>query len=319
MGKFPDDLRFDKCLKEDHREKSVLVTQVHKTTGVRYTIKSIRTKFKGKEQRFRLEEDQFQYLRLSHPNILRLYYTYTGYDRWSLVYEGTVDVLAKDIDRRQFYSEQDAKVCVRQLLDAVDYCHDRRLVHRNLHPWNMLITTEDWSQVGAMVKLTGLEGMLEMKGLLLEQQYGIVTDHGCAAPEMWNGRPYGQQVDAWGVGLTLYWLLAGHHPFLEDLANGFLGVDISRGWFMSKSAHFAAASRAARSMVKRLLVPCPKERMTVQQAIEHRWLSDCNEQERWGTRDSGVQFLYVVFVSSSCTNSERLCCLRNFKSCSLLQ
>lgn len=36
------------------------------------------------------------------------------------------------------------------------------------------------------------------------------------APEIWAGRSYDNKVDVWSLGVVMYYLLSGTHPFLGD-------------------------------------------------------------------------------------------------------
>lgn len=36
------------------------------------------------------------------------------------------------------------------------------------------------------------------------------------APEIWKGMAYDNKVDVWSLGVVMYYLLSGTHPFLGD-------------------------------------------------------------------------------------------------------
>ena len=40
--------------------------------------------------------------------------------------------LFDDIVAREFYSEKDASHCIQQILESVQYCHDNRIIHRDI-------------------------------------------------------------------------------------------------------------------------------------------------------------------------------------------
>lgn len=46
------------------------------------------------------------------------------------------------IDRKQF-TETEAAIVVKQILQAIAYCHDQKVAHRDLKPENILINQKD--------------------------------------------------------------------------------------------------------------------------------------------------------------------------------
>ncbi len=40
--------------------------------------------------------------------------------------------LFDDIVAREFYSEKDASHCIQQILESVQYCHENRIIHRDI-------------------------------------------------------------------------------------------------------------------------------------------------------------------------------------------
>lgn len=46
------------------------------------------------------------------------------------------------IDRKQF-TETEAAIVVKQILQAIAYCHDQKVAHRDLKPENILINPKD--------------------------------------------------------------------------------------------------------------------------------------------------------------------------------
>ncbi len=40
--------------------------------------------------------------------------------------------LFDDIVAREFYSEKDASQCIQQILESVQFCHDHRIIHRDI-------------------------------------------------------------------------------------------------------------------------------------------------------------------------------------------
>ena len=80
---------------------------------------------------------------LDHPNIVRLYEFYQDDLHIYLITEFIEGgELFDKITKVKIFSEQDAANVMRQLLQAVHYCHIRKIVHRDLKPENLLIESK---------------------------------------------------------------------------------------------------------------------------------------------------------------------------------
>jgi serine/threonine protein kinase len=97
----------------------------------------------------------------------------------------------------------------RSVCDAVQYAHQRLVVHRDLKPGNILVTA------GAQVKLLdfGIAKLLrqEQTGETTRSMMLLMTPE-YASPEQVNGDSITTQTDVYSLGVVLYELLTGHRP-----------------------------------------------------------------------------------------------------------
>ncbi|HYV49405.1 MAG TPA: serine/threonine-protein kinase [Myxococcaceae bacterium] len=84
------------------------------------------------------------------------------------------------------------------------------IIHRDVSPENLFLTAE------GMVKILdfGIAKAASLKGITLAGQ--VKGKIGYMAPEQMQGKPIDRRADVWSMGVTLYWLLAGHRPFRGD-------------------------------------------------------------------------------------------------------
>ena len=78
--------------------------------------------------------------KLDHPNILRLFEIFYDDKRYYLVTElCTGGELYEEISKRKKFTEKDAAVIIKQVLEAVSYCHASYIMHRDIKPENIFI------------------------------------------------------------------------------------------------------------------------------------------------------------------------------------
>ncbi|MDF1661246.1 MAG: protein kinase [Planctomycetota bacterium] len=108
------------------------------------------------------------------------------------------------------------------LAEALSYCHEKGIVHRDVKPANILIE-EDQDSIGrpvlvdfGLVKMDPdkLRESLEMSQALTKAGQTIGSP-AFAAPEQLHGNTakFGPAMDVWGFGATLFWFLTGQLPY----------------------------------------------------------------------------------------------------------
>jgi len=111
--------------------------------------------------------------------------------------------------------------------DAVDSAHRAGVIHRDLKPENIVVVTEHDGEPGPRVldfglaKMSGPLGEEEVTIPQSDQTVGIVGTLMYLAPEVLSGKEADARSDQYSLGLIVYELLAGRHPFagLTDLAS----------------------------------------------------------------------------------------------------
>jgi len=83
---------------------------------------------------------------------------------------------------------------------------------------------------------------------------------------------YGRPVDLWAIGVILYILLSGIHPFqIEDEEQMLDNIEHSRWQWLGDN--WKGVSEPAKDFIKKLMEPNPDKRITVDQALAHPWIS----------------------------------------------
>ncbi|KAJ3008659.1 serine/threonine-protein kinase KIN2 [Thoreauomyces humboldtii] len=202
-------------------------------------------------------------LLLYHPHIGRMYEVILQDDFYYLFLE-YVDggqMLDYMINHGKL-KEKHARRFMRQIISAIDYCHQNSIVHRDLKIENVLIDKH------GSIKLIdfGLSNMYAPDAQL-ETFCGSLY---FAAPELLSARAYtGPEVDIWSLGVILYVLVCGRVPF-DDVSMPVLHAKIKAG-VVEYPSHL---SEQCKHLISRLLVTNPKRRAAMSELKSHIWLTE---------------------------------------------
>ncbi|XP_031327737.1 testis-specific serine/threonine-protein kinase 4-like isoform X2 [Photinus pyralis] len=149
---------------------------------------------------------------LKHPNLIRFLQAIETTHRVYIVMEYAENGSLLDIIRRDSYIDEGrARKWFRQLLEAVDYCHERGVVHRDIKCENLLMDK------AFNIKLSDFgfaRGHLKPKHGQLPYSETFCGSYAYASPEILRGVPYQpQQSDIWSMGVVLYAMVFGRLPF----------------------------------------------------------------------------------------------------------
>ncbi|KAK2142313.1 hypothetical protein LSH36_971g00059 [Paralvinella palmiformis] len=244
----------------------VLLAEDKMEKGKYVAVKCIDRKgIRGKEESLQNEIDVLR--RLKHPNIVELLDVYEDKTHFYLAMElVTGGELFDRIVEKGSYTEKDASHLIRQVLEAVDFMHEKGVVHRDLKPENLLYySPAEESKI-----------MISDFGLSKTDDSGSMATAcgtpGYVAPEVLAQQPYGKEVDVWSIGVIAYILLCGYPPFYDE-NDSELFRQILKAQYEFDSPYWDEISDSAKDFISRLMCKDTKKRYTCQQALKHPWIS----------------------------------------------
>ena len=149
--------------------------------------------------------------RLVHPNIVGVYEYGEDESNAYIVMEYVEGTGLRDFMSRQVkFDLGQIRSIMTQLLDALEFAHQRRVIHRDIKPTNLILTS------GGRLKLADF-GIAHLESSDLTTAGTVLGTPSYMSPEQIQGRPIDGRSDLFSAGVVLYELLTGETPFVGSL------------------------------------------------------------------------------------------------------
>ncbi|MBN3287611.1 SLK kinase, partial [Polyodon spathula] len=175
--------------------------KVYKSTGVLVASKVIEVKSEEELEDYVTEIDILASCR--HSNIVRLFDALLFENRLSILIEfcpgGALDAIMLELERG--LSEPQIQVVCKQTLQALEYLHGKKIIHRDLKTGNILLTIEGdvkLADFGVSAKNTST---LQKRATFIGTPYWMAPE--VIQCETSKDAPYSCKADIWSLGITL--------------------------------------------------------------------------------------------------------------------
>jgi len=149
---------------------------------------------------------------LNHPNIVAVFDYGETQDYAYLVMEYIDGPTLKALfDQHRTFSLVEIGRMFGGILDALQYSHEHRVVHRDVKPANIMFTKEN------VVKITDF-GIARLEDSEVTQAGMVIGTPAYMSPEQFLGEKIDARTDIYSMGVLLYQALTGERPYEGTLA-----------------------------------------------------------------------------------------------------
>ncbi|ORZ35605.1 kinase-like domain-containing protein, partial [Catenaria anguillulae PL171] len=270
---------------------------IHKATGNKVAIKVFkRARLDDAEKQNKLRREIAILSAVIHKSIVRLFEVLETDELVGLVIEyASGGELFDYILNNKYLSEDEAGRLFAQLIDGVNYLHQKCVVHRDLKLENLLLSESknlviidfgfanqfpDPSTLATPAPEAPFSDPLRAQSIP-DRHFLMATSCGSpcyAAPELVVADGYvGTCADVWSCGVILFAMLAGYLPFDDDPENPHGdNITLLYKYILSEPTPLHMPphlSADAQDLLRSMLVPDPDRRATMKEVMEHKWLA----------------------------------------------
>ncbi|KAK9464679.1 kinase-like domain-containing protein [Lipomyces arxii] len=238
---------------------------------------------------------------LKHVNVMSLYDVIHTENRLNLVFEYMDTDLKKYMDSRGDHGALDyatIKSFMYQLLQGIAFCHDNRVLHRDLKPQNLLINNKGQLKLGDF-------GLARAFGIPVNTFSNEVVTLWYRAPDVLLGsRTYSTSIDMWSAGCIMAEMYTGR-PLFPGTTNEdqllkifrLMGTPSERTWLnITQLPHYRTnypvyppqdlhaivrqIDPLGLDLLNSMLQLQPESRVSARDALKHPWFAEYNTPAR---------------------------------------
>mmetsp|Transcript_13551 Transcript_13551/g.19998 ORF Transcript_13551/g.19998 Transcript_13551/m.19998 type:complete len:784 (-) Transcript_13551:263-2614(-) len=245
---------------------------IDRTTGENVAVKRIHREYTDLEA-FRRELRAMQFILQfgGHPHIISLHDWFQDEDYYHVVLDFVSGGEMFDhLIKNGAYSEADSARLLREVASALAFLHGIGVVHSDLKPENIMLSTEHASN--SAIKLVDF-GSAEIPGA---PPITSSFTPAYAPPEAFGDAGVTKPAaDLWAVGVILYIMLVGLHPFAlkDSISDDELERRICTNSPPIRDSNFTEhLSDSAKDLLERLMERDPAKRMKADEMLQHPWI-----------------------------------------------
>ncbi|KAG8128268.1 putative Serine-threonine-protein [Naja naja] len=234
----------------------------HRHDGKQYVIKRLNLKHASK----RKAEQEAQLLsQLKHPNIITYRESWEGDDGLLYIVMGFCeggDLYHKLKEQKgQLLPESQVVEWLVQIAMALQYLHEKHILHRDLKTQNVFLTRSNIIKVGDLGIARVLDNQHDMASTLIGTPYYM-------SPELFSNKPYNYKSDVWALGCCAYEMATLKHAFNAKDMNS-LVYRIIEGKLPPMPKDY---STQLKELIRTMLSKKPEERPSVRSILRQPYI-----------------------------------------------
>lgn len=245
-----------------------------KRDGRMYAAKAINTDGLSKSSKLRqaVRTELSVHRNLSHPSILQFIEAYEDEDKIYIMTELLEggELFERTLVKKR-YTEKEAAIVMKQILEALIYLEIKGIIHRDLKLENVLLVRRNDD---CYIKIADFGLSIPNQKVDTKTRCGTP---GYIAPEMILEKSYDCKVDVFSVGAMLYILLSGCTPFPGKTFDEILARNKKCNPKFN-SSYWSTASFEAIDFIVKMMSPDPAKRPTAFEALNSNWMKSALDQ-----------------------------------------
>ncbi|XP_061213263.1 serine/threonine-protein kinase Nek4 isoform X4 [Neopsephotus bourkii] len=230
-----------------------------------YIIKRLNLKSVSNRERKAAEQEAQLLSQLKHPNIVTYRESWQGEDGLLYIVMGFCeggDLYHKLKEQKgQLLPENQVVEWFVQIAMALQYLHEKHILHRDLKTQNVFLTRTNIIKVGDLGIARVLENQYDMASTLIGTPYYM-------SPELFSNKPYNYKSDVWALGCCVYEMATLKHAFNAEDMNS-LVYRIIEGKLPPMPKDY---SPQLVEIIRTMLSKRPEERPSVKSILRHPYI-----------------------------------------------